>query len=53
MSRREGLDWGGGGGGGGGGVTMNGLVQMGGNNVWFQRELRKIICQLSPNTPII
>ena len=28
-------------------------VQMRGYNIWFQRELRKIIPQLSSNTPLI
>ena len=26
--------------------------QMRGNNIWFQREIRKIIYQLSTNTPL-
>ena len=28
-------------------------VQMRGHNIWFQREIRKIIPQLSSNTPLI
>ena len=28
-------------------------VQMRGHNIWFQREIRKIIQQLSSNTPRI
>ena len=32
---------------------LNETVQMRGHNIWFELEIRKIITQLSSNTPLI